>query len=809
MAQFANTIGSLPIQAGTPANWTKQNGQVDISVVANNETQYSDRAIAFANMVASCTLTWNVPGVLGDSESLALMKFTGPAQSGVYYFSSGIRLQASADTGYYLGFIPNNSGGGASIRLAQIDNGQVTTELQTVSFTWTNETWYWIRLRATGTSLQAKVWTIGSAEPGAFQINTSDSTYATGRLGVRCRSNSITPLVANFWAASAGETAVKGNTLQASAKLAISSVSQAYPFGIKWGTNKVSLKPTSDINARFVGPKQNISAVFAAALSLNAVGRSPTRWDGGWTAAVDSTIKVQAYIPYKTLPKTYPGDRYHRRFEESYAEGYNDLLPTGPAWPRDPDTTFQKAVAGLSAFWGSTVEKLAQLLLVQESDPRSTVVLLPEWERAWGLPDKCLAEPLTIVDRQIALVHKITLLGAQSRDFFVGVAKSIGYDITIREWAPFMCGVSMAGDTRGTDLISGSVISQPSSAKPNNRLWVPNGAAQIDVAQFKFGTGSLLLNPASLDMISSANHPDWFLTNQNFTIQGFFNCTQAANLTHRAIIGQSSADLSSRAFSVCRTPSTGDTVANVIKAELFTNNGQQAVFGTTVFTNALNTGWHHWRFVRFLNTLYLFIDGLLEGTLVMPAGTIVNSIEQPLAIGGFGNSSGANINNTWGGWLDAVQFEVGEVDSISNFAVPDAEPIPTEFTRALLNFNGVDGSKVFFDESLSTPVGEILSPLITVNQNPDERAHYRWEIGKPEMRFFWSVRVGATRYTWFRASSGQAGVNHHLEFALATDLECILRRWKPAHTEIIFDYSPMVALDFSKSYDNSYYMLIF
>jgi uncharacterized protein YmfQ (DUF2313 family) len=70
------------------------------------------------------------------------------------------------------------------------------------------------------------------------------------------------------------------------------------------------------------------------------------------------------------------------------------------------------------------------------------------------------------------------------------------------------------------------------------------------------------------------------------------------------------------------------------------------------------------------------------------------------------------------------------------------------------------------------------------------------------------VRVNAVRYTWFRASSGQAGVNHHLEFGLATDLECILRRWKPAHTEIIFDYSPMLALDFSQVFDASFIMLL-
>lgn len=71
----------------------------------------------------------------------------------------------------------------------------------------------------------------------------------------------------------------------------------------------------------------------------------------------------------------------------------------------------------------------------------------------------------------------------------------------------------------------------------------------------------------------------------------------------------------------------------------------------------------------------------------------------------------------------------------------------------------------------------------------DGRGWYRWQVGAPEMRFYWKVAVKDARLYWFRAGSGEAGVDHHLEFALAEDLECVLRRYKPAHTEIVFDYS--------------------
>lgn len=207
---------------------------------------------------------------------------------------------------------------------------------------------------------------------------------------------------------------------------------------------------------------------------------------------------------------------------EAYTLALEALLPTGPAWARFPESALMRWTAGTAAIWGEDVDPRAAVLLTRETDPRETIEMLPDWERAFGLPDPCVAEPLTIDDRRKALMTRMTMEGGQSRPFFKAVAKSIGYDIEVREWSPFMAGISSVGDTR-------------------------------------------------------------------------------------------------------------------------------------------------------------------------PTGT----------------------------------------------------------------------------------AGEI----------------FRWEIGPPEMRFYWSVKVDATRLSWFRAASGQAGVDPHLRIGIATDLECVLRRWKPAHTEILFDYS--------------------
>jgi uncharacterized protein YmfQ (DUF2313 family) len=60
-------------------------------------------------------------------------------------------------------------------------------------------------------------------------------------------------------------------------------------------------------------------------------------------------------------------------------------------------------------------------------------------------------------------------------------------------------------------------------------------------------------------------------------------------------------------------------------------------------------------------------------------------------------------------------------------------------------------------------------------------------LGPPENRYYWTVHVNATSLMWFRSSSGQCGIDPHLRIGIPQDLECILNRWKPAHTQIVYD----------------------
>jgi uncharacterized protein YmfQ (DUF2313 family) len=140
-------------------------------------------------------------------------------------------------------------------------------------------------------------------------------------------------------------------------------------------------------------------------------------------------------------------DRHIRRKCEDYVSGLTNLLPQGLAWPRWPDTVLMQVVHGLACVWEFVDNRAADLLEI-ESDPRFTVELLPDWERNWGLPDPCYTAPQTVADRQRALVGRMTLLGGQSRQWYINFAKFLGYTITISEYRTFVVGIDRCGDSR-------------------------------------------------------------------------------------------------------------------------------------------------------------------------------------------------------------------------------------------------------------------------------------------------------------------------------------------------------------------------
>lgn len=137
---------------------------------------------------------------------------------------------------------------------------------------------------------------------------------------------------------------------------------------------------------------------------------------------------------------------------EEYAQLLKNLLPPGVAFPREPGTNLEQVLLGCAPEF-SRLEGRADLLAV-EVNPQYSTELLPDWERATGLPDKCSGElEETLQGRRNAVVAKLSSVGGQSKSYFIEVAKKLGYEITISEFRPFRAGRSAAGDalTNGKD----------------------------------------------------------------------------------------------------------------------------------------------------------------------------------------------------------------------------------------------------------------------------------------------------------------------------------------------------------------------
>lgn len=136
--------------------------------------------------------------------------------------------------------------------------------------------------------------------------------------------------------------------------------------------------------------------------------------------------------------------------KNDYAGALGALLPTGRAWPRLQRAVQAAVLRALgSAFQRSDTD--AQNLITG-SFPSTATLMLPEWESSLGLPDDCaIGESAGVSDRQRAVVAKLISSGGLNRDYYIRVAAALGYTITITQFRPAMCGMSVCGDALNGD----------------------------------------------------------------------------------------------------------------------------------------------------------------------------------------------------------------------------------------------------------------------------------------------------------------------------------------------------------------------
>lgn len=192
------------------------------------------------------------------------------------------------------------------------------------------------------------------------------------------------------------------------------------------------------------------------------------------------------------------------------------------------------------------------------------------------------------------------------------------------------------------------------------KTFTASGNAQIDTTFAKFGPSSGAFDGVSTSYITTPDHADFTLGANDFTIDCWFLCNAAGGTIIR-IAGQcdSAVTEASASFKIRRTS------GNFMEGAVSVAGVATAVTGTTQYTNAVNTGWHHLAFVRTGNVLKLFIDGTQQGGNVAFSGT-VNDSSQILSIGNFG-ASGSNV---WNGSIDEFRMSVGVARWTANFTPP-------------------------------------------------------------------------------------------------------------------------------------------
>lgn len=147
---------------------------------------------------------------------------------------------------------------------------------------------------------------------------------------------------------------------------------------------------------------------------------------------------------------------------EKFAQSLASLLPTGFAWPRDPNSVLMKFIRGLAGAFSEHHEFVAEA--VRQWQPATTVNRLAEWEEAAGLPDACFG-----LDQSEALRRKLLLARLRPAELayddsspaapesIVEICAWLGYKATVRYNTPFRVGRNRVGQRLGA---------------LNGRLWI-------------------------------------------------------------------------------------------------------------------------------------------------------------------------------------------------------------------------------------------------------------------------------------------------------------------------------------------------
>lgn len=120
-----------------------------------------------------------------------------------------------------------------------------------------------------------------------------------------------------------------------------------------------------------------------------------------------------------------------------YQRALMQLMPTGAAWPQAPDSTLGKLLHALADSF-TRVDAQLDEIAIRETMPRTSTLLLEDWEDFLGLPD-CGSLNDTVRQRQMAAQAKFTMAASLNIRFLEELALKHGYLISIKQVYPHHC----------------------------------------------------------------------------------------------------------------------------------------------------------------------------------------------------------------------------------------------------------------------------------------------------------------------------------------------------------------------------------
>lgn len=132
------------------------------------------------------------------------------------------------------------------------------------------------------------------------------------------------------------------------------------------------------------------------------------------------------------------------RTKEQYAQAFKQLLPRGRLLDYDDGFTVAEFALAMGQIFEDLDDRFEDFIV--ELYPTTTLELLPDWEREYGLPDDCSKAGDPVEIRRRLLLAKYNALGGQTRAYFIQLALYLGFEITITEFDVFRTNTNATND---------------------------------------------------------------------------------------------------------------------------------------------------------------------------------------------------------------------------------------------------------------------------------------------------------------------------------------------------------------------------